>query len=97
MAQKVFKRIHVVCVQDLSNNGLKSAGARYVAQMLLDNVSLKILKLSGKFHYYCQSRDMLAETGIALESEPLKVLYIDLSCRTLTKLSQCQMRCHHRY
>lgn len=62
--------------------------------MLLDNVSLKILKLSGKFHYYFQKRDMLAETGITLESEPLKVLYIDLSCRTLTKLSPCQIRCH---
>lgn len=39
-----------VCVQDLSSNELKSTGARHVAQILLDNVSLKILKLSGNYH-----------------------------------------------
>uniref|UniRef100_A0A7N6F8T3 Leucine rich repeat containing 74A n=1 Tax=Anabas testudineus TaxID=64144 RepID=A0A7N6F8T3_ANATE len=36
-----------VLFQDLSNNYLQSAGAEYVAKMLLGNISLKSIKLSG--------------------------------------------------
>ncbi len=38
---------HLVCFQDLSNNSLQSAGAECVAKILLDNISIKCLKLSG--------------------------------------------------
>lgn len=33
--------------QDLSNNYLQCAGAEYVAKMLMGNISLKSIKLSG--------------------------------------------------
>lgn len=36
--------------QDLSNNYLQSAGAEHVAKLLMDNISLKSLKLSGNVH-----------------------------------------------
>lgn len=39
-----------VCFQDLSNNYLQAAGAECVAKILLDNISLKSLKLSGNVH-----------------------------------------------
>lgn len=37
-------------LQDISHNHLKSAGAEYVAKMLLDSISLKSVKLSGNMH-----------------------------------------------
>ena len=37
----------VFFLQDLSNNSLESAGAEHVAKVLLDNISLKSMKLSG--------------------------------------------------
>lgn len=38
---------HLFDFQNVSNNDLQSAGAEYVAKMLLDNISLKSIKLSG--------------------------------------------------
>lgn len=38
---------HLFFFQDLSNNSLQSAGAECVSKLLLDNISLKFLKLSG--------------------------------------------------
>ncbi|CAG10640.1 unnamed protein product [Tetraodon nigroviridis] len=40
-----------IALVDLSSNCLRSAGAPYVAQILVDNVSLKTLKLSGNCHH----------------------------------------------
>lgn len=40
----------VLLFQNLSNNYLLSAGAECVAKILLDNISLKSMKLSGNVH-----------------------------------------------
>lgn len=40
----------VLLFQDLSNNYLLSAGAECVAKILVDNISLKSMKLSGNVH-----------------------------------------------
>lgn len=40
----------VLLFQDLSNNNLLSAGAECVAKILVDNISLKSMKLSGNVH-----------------------------------------------
>lgn len=50
---------HLFCFQDLSNNCLQSAGAECVAKILLDNISLKSMKLSGIVH--TSSIELLAD------------------------------------